>query len=121
MDRNLRNRPKIHTISFLFSTKIEGRLPVVQQNNDIASILHIKDAMNTAIEFYFPEMEYLHDTAENLFRFVGNTKKLLAHWENELDNLYDKIPPEKKVPYTSKELSEALDACIIKKESQFDL
>ena len=55
MDRNLRKRPKIHTISFL-----EGRLPVVQRNNDIASILHIKDAMNTAIEFYFPEMEYLH-------------------------------------------------------------
>ena len=83
MDRNLRKRPKINTISFL-----EGRLPVVQRNNDIASILHIKDAMNTAIEFYFPEMEYLHDTAENLFRFVGNTEKLLAHWENELDNLY---------------------------------
>ena len=73
MDRNLRKRfrarsaqsggivetmlpgPKINTISFL-----EGRLPVVQRNNDIASILHIKDAMNTAIEFYFPEMEYLH-------------------------------------------------------------
>ena len=116
MDRNLRKRTKIHTISFL-----EVRLPVVQRNNDIASILHIKDAMNTAIEFYFPEMEYLHDTAENLFRFVGNTNKLLKWWENELDNLYDKIPPEKKVPYTSKELSEALDACIIKKESQFDL
>ena len=97
MDRNLRKRPKIQTISFL-----EGRLPVVQRNNDIASILHIKDAMNTAIELYFPEMEYVHDTAENLFRFVGNPKKLLNWWERELDNLYDKIPPEKKVPYASK-------------------
>ena len=77
MDRNLRKRPKIQTISFL-----EGRLPVVQRNNDIASILHIKDAMNTAIELYFPAMEYLHDTAENLFRFVGNTNKLLTQWEN---------------------------------------
>ena len=109
MDRNLK-RPRIQTISFL-----EGRLPVVQRNNDIASILHIKDAINTAIELYLPEMEYVHDTAEDLFRFVGNTKKLVAHWENELDNLYDKIPPDKKVPCASKELSEALDACINKK------
>ena len=74
MGRNLRRRPKIHTISFL-----EGRLPVVQRNNDIASILHIKDAMNTAIEFYFPEMEYLHDTAENLFRLQEIQK---SYWLN---------------------------------------
>jgi hypothetical protein len=57
----------------------------------------LKMRMNTAIEFYFPEMEYLHDTAENLFRFCQ--KILTSSWndqENEFDNLYDKIPPEKK-------------------------
>ena len=98
-------RCKIEQISFL-----SGDLPIVKRNNHYAQILIIKNQINDVIESYFHgKISYVYDSHDNLLNYSGNTAELLDYWEKQLEALRDKIPKSKKVPYTSKELIEALD------------
>ena len=98
-------RYKIKQISFL-----NGDLPIVKRNNHYAQILIIKNQINDVIENYFHgKISYVYDSHDNLLNFIGDTGELLDYWEKQLEALRNKIPKSKKVPYTSKELIEALD------------
>ena len=98
-------RYKIKQISFL-----NGDLPIVKRNNHYAQILIIKNQINDVIQNYFHgKISYVYDSHDNLLNYSGNTAELLDYWEKQLEALREKIPKSKKVPYTSKELIEALD------------
>ena len=87
-----------------------GDLPIVRGNNHYAQILIIKNQINDVIENYFHgKVSYVYDSHDNLLNFIGDTGELLDYWEKQLEALRNKIPKSKKVPYTSKELIEALD------------
>jgi hypothetical protein len=98
-------RYKIKEISLM-----SGDLPVVKRNNDYAYILMLKNQINDLIENYFHgEVSYVYDSHENLLKHVGDSKKLLDHWVKRYEELFDKIPNAKKTPYTTKDLTDALD------------
>lgn len=102
-------RYKIKEISFL-----NGDLPIVRRNNNYAHILILKNQINDLISNYFHgKVSYLYDSHNNLLSYTGDSDTLLNYWVNYYEDLFSRIPEELKVPYTSKELSEALDYGII--------
>ena len=98
-------RRKIKEISLM-----SGNLSVVKRNNDYAYILIIKNQINDIIENYFHgDISYVYDSHENLLKHVGDSDQLLDYWIKRYEALFDKIPNSRKIPYTSKEMVEALD------------
>ena len=89
---------------------LRGDTSIVKRHNNYCHILTLKNQINDIIQNYFHgEVSYVYDSYDKLLRSGHDSDEMLTYWINFYEQLFDKIPPEEKVPYETKEMTEALD------------